>query len=329
MEGFVERSVAWLEARLREAGRSRTGEVAEARVRPWGTVLSAPTGEGRVWLKVPGMGSRYEPALHELLARVVPGRVPELIAADPAEGLLLLADAGAALNQVVAGPELIEVLAAALPHYARLQRAMVPYAGEMLAAGVPDMRAAALPAHFDHALHVAEAFAAAGSEPDRAAARLRELSGVRERVRGWCERLERAVVPVSVDHNDLHANNVLVEPGSGHVRFADWGDAVVGHPFAGLAITLGTVAARHELGAGDPATARLRDAYLAEFADLAPHADLVAELELACRLTAITGALTWERALAGASPAVRARYAGDPLRRLSALTHESWLTAPF
>ena len=42
---------------------------------------------------------------------------------------------------------------------------------------------------------------------------------------------------------------------------------------------------------------RARDAYLGEFRDLGPHAELVATLELACRVAKVARALTWERAL--------------------------------
>lgn len=322
-----DRAVAWLDERLAAAGRVRTGEVTTRRERPWGTVLSAPTGQGTVWLKMPGPGLRYEPALHRLLARVVPDRVPELLAADPGAGLLLLADAGATLNKVEDGAELIEALAEALPHYARLQRALTPYAAELVAAGVPDMRPHVLPERFEEALRVAAAYSAA--QPDPAGARrdeetLRAIARLRDAVREWSERLRRGVVPPTVDHNDLHANNVLVGAG-GHVRFADWGDAVVGHPFTGMKVTLGVLARRRGLADGDPVIVRLRDAYLAGFADLAAKETLVGELELACRMDGITGTLTWNRALADLGPRRAGEYVGDPLRRLRALTTRSWL----
>ena len=45
----------------------------------------------------------------------------------------------------------------------------------------------------------------------------------------------------SLDHGDLHGNNVLVASGDGPIRLFDWGDAVVAHPFATLTTTLGSI----------------------------------------------------------------------------------------
>ena len=61
---------------------------------------------------------------------------------------------------------------------------------------------------------------------------------------------------------------------------------------------------------------RVRDAYLAEFADLAGPAELAETLELACRVARIARALVWDRAL---------RPGGDDTGFEFA---ESWLRAP-
>jgi Ser/Thr protein kinase RdoA (MazF antagonist) len=123
---------------------------------------------------------------------------------------------------------------------------------------------------------------------------------------GWSAQLAASPVPASVDHGDLHARNVLV--GGGAVRFLDWGDAAVAHPFASLLVPMAAAAGQ---------AARLLRAYLAEFADLAPPAQLVTEADLACRLAQIARVLTWVRAVGvdGADP----RFARAPLETLAAL----------
>ena len=67
----------------------------------------------------------------------------------------------------------------------------------------------------------------------------------------------------------------------------------------------------------DPRVHRMRDAYLAEFADLADHAELVETLELACRVGRIARALTWDRA-------VRAGEDDDAVE-----VEEDWRRVPF
>ena len=190
-----------------------------------------------MWLKATGPEVAFEVRLYELLVRVAPERVLTPLATDPARGWLLLPDGGPSLAD--RGID----IAAALPVYARLQLDLAPHLEELLALGVADMRPAAMPERFEEALE------AIGGD-DRVAA-------LRPAVADWCERLAASPVPASLDHNDLHAFNVLAGE-----RFYDWGDAVVAHPFASHA--------RARMGRyrrGGPR--RLRDAYLEPFEEFA------------------------------------------------------------
>ena len=259
-------AVAWLDQQLAAAGSERTGEVEQPHLRPWATVLSAPTTAGTVWLKAAAPATAFEVALYGLLARRVPDRVLTPIAADPERGWLLLPDGGLSLGAQGAGAE---SLVTALAEYGRLQRRLEPAVEEMLALGVPDMRPAVMVERFH------EALAAAGGYP--------EVEALVPAVAGWCERLAASPLLPSLDHNDLHPWNILGGP-----RYYDWGDSVVAHPFAAMLVPLRMMRAGREAA---------RDAYLDVFADLAPRAELVETLELARRVATIARALTWERAI--------------------------------
>ncbi len=183
-------------------------------------------------------------------------------------------------------------LAAALVRYGELQRELAPHAGELLDAGVADMRPEAMPARFEEAL---EATRTDGELWERIAAR-------RPVVAEWCARLAESPIPASLDHNDLHPSNVL-----GGERFYDWGDSVVAHPFAVALVPLEFF--------DDPAP--VRDAYLRGFGD---PAALAPTLELACRVAIIARALIWERALRAAreqGEEIEERFANAPLETLA------------
>jgi hypothetical protein len=75
-------AVAWLDERLAAAGIERTGDVEQPHLRPWATVLRAPTSTGPVWLKAAGPGTAFEVGLYELLSRVSPDHVLTPIATD-------------------------------------------------------------------------------------------------------------------------------------------------------------------------------------------------------------------------------------------------------
>jgi hypothetical protein len=312
-----ETAVAWIDDRLAEAGLERAGAVEQPRVRPWATVLRVPVAGGAVWFKAAGPGTAFEVPLYALLARVVPGRVLTPVAADAHRGWILLPDGGPSLGECLDGDALTHALETALPQYARLQRELAPHTDEMLAAGVPDMRPDRMPERFEQALAVADRYVARrGTGGDREA--LVRLGALRPTVARWCARLAAAPGPASVDHNDLHPRNILFDAAGGldPARFYDWGDAVLAHPFASLLYALGSV--QGDLLGVDvpPATRRMRDAYLGEFADLGGPDELAETVALACRVGVIARALTWDRAVqAGVD---------DP----AAEVDEDWLRAP-
>ena len=198
----------------------------------------------------------------------------------------------------------VEGLAAALcevlPQYAELQRALAPRAGAILALGAPDMRPEVMPERFEEAMEVT------ARQAGRSDVHVR-LAAHREAVAEWCVRLAQSPGPISLDHNDLHAWNVL---GAGTFRFFDWGDSVVAHPFASMLLPLTDLRNRADEDAG----LRLRDAYLEAWSDLAPHAELVATLELAVRVGWIARAHTWLRAVGDAT---EERWATAPLQSLA------------
>jgi hypothetical protein len=292
-------AVAWIDDRLAEVGLERAGAVEQPRVRPWATVLRVPVAGGAMWFKAAGPGTAFEVPLYALLARVVPGRVLTPVAADADRGWILLPDGGPWLASV-------EGLGAALVEYGRLQRELEPHVGAMLALGVPDMRPAAMPVRFGEALE-----AAGGGDP----ATLRRIAAMEPIVRGWCERLAASPLSPSIDHNDLHPRNVLVDA-AGVIRYYDWGDSVIAHPFAAALVPFGMV--RRALG--DGALERARDAYLDVFSDRGPRAELGELLELACHVAKIARALTWHRALQAAreqGEPVDPEWADAPLQTLA------------
>ena len=69
-----------------------------------------------------------------------------------------------------------------------------------------------------------------------------------------------------------------------------------------MLVPLGWAQRRLAVSLHAPELARIRDAYLRVFSDLAPHAELVATLGLACRVGKVARALTWTRAVAQSDP---------------------------
>jgi hypothetical protein len=309
-QAWRELATGWVDDKLGEAGIKRTGDVTQPRVRPWGTVLTADTSAGPVWMKAPGPETVFEVSLYKLLQKVVPEWIVPPIAVDVERGWLLLPDGGTTLR--ASGKDPVEGMVRVLPQYAQLQRELMPHVQGLLDAGVVDMRAPIMLQRFDEAV---EACARRGRTEviERIAAR-------RDVVAAWCSELAGLSIPASLDHNDLHTNNVLVD--GDRARFYDWGDSVVAHPFASMIVGLRGMTLMHGFAPDDPIMRRLRDAYLAAFSDLASHKELVRQMELACRVGMIARTLVWERALQSAGG--HSDFEDAPLRTLQSVLADEW-----
>lgn len=314
--GWLAHATAWIDERLAEAGLHRTGDVEQRSLRPWAAVWRVPSSGGPAWLKATGPQASFEVGLYELLHSVAPERVLAPLAVSRRRSWVLLPDGGESLGERLEAPALVGALADALPAYARLQLDLAPHATELLELGVSDMRPEIMPSRFDEAVNAVRSYIERRADAVERA-ELEKVVAMRATVVRWCERLARSTVQPSLDHNDLHAWNIL---GDGRdVRFYDWGDSVVAHPFASM-LALGWVPM------SDADRTRLRDAYLTPFLDLASHDALVEDLELACRVGKIARALTWHRSVSSYDPGeVEERWLSGPRESLVSLLEDSWL----
>ena len=97
-DAWRQEAVAWLDERLAADGTRRVGEVTQPHLRPWATVLRAPTTRGVVWLKAAGPETAFEVELYGLLERVVPERILVPVARDAERGWMVLPDGGVRLG---------------------------------------------------------------------------------------------------------------------------------------------------------------------------------------------------------------------------------------
>ena len=292
-------------------------------MRPWSTVLRIPTDAGPVWCKALGPGTAHEA---RLLAAFATWRTPGIvapIAIDSERAWILLPDGGPTLRQTRpdgSGDHDLGAWERIVPEYAALQRSTETHASELLAMGVPDGRPEALGVAFSRLLDRDDLW-----EPDRmdpedrdavvaARPRLRELGPW---VAAAAAELGRSGIAATIQHDDLHGGNIFVGPDG--VRFFDWGDASVAHPFGTLTVTLNSIAHRTGMTPDDPRLDRVRDAYLESWTGVHPRADLDAIVELALDLGRISRAASWERSLAGLAPEAMDGQGGAPAAWLADL----------
>ena len=183
------------------------------------------------------------PALYEVLQRRCAGHVLDPIALDVDRGWLLLPDGGRTLRDVegathrprAVGADARRVRAAAT--VARAVRRRAARRGRPgRRAGASCRRSATRCSTTRELLLVGEADGL--TEPTS----WWRLASTRRSTPSSCARLDAFGIAPTLQHDDLHDNNVFAPsaPG-GPLRVFDWGDAVVGHPFGTLLVTLRVV----------------------------------------------------------------------------------------
>jgi hypothetical protein len=270
----------WIDERLGELGRTRTGELEQPHVRTWSTALRVPTDGGVVWFKATVPGLAHEAPLTALLAERRPDVVPPPLAWDPTTGWMISDDAGARLRDVEPEERWLAGWHDVLPRYAALQVELTGDADRLVALGVPDRRLATLPEQY------AALMDELTCEPEDA----RRFRDAQPHVVDLCAELASYGVGETVQHDDLHDAQVFVR--DGRYRVLDWGDACVSHPFFTLSVTFEGLLSWGLHDVEDSVDTRpFRDEYLAPFAAAYPGVDLVAALQPALRLGWISRAL--------------------------------------
>jgi hypothetical protein len=249
------------------------GPLEHVQTEPWAIVFRAPIDGGVVWFKACAPRQSFEvPLTASLSSRS--SVVTEVLAHDVERRWLLMADAGEPLRALGNPPERWLEL---LPAYAELQAGETRHVEQHLAAGVPDLRLARLPVLYEEVLR-----AELPLDPAERSA----LEALRVRLPELCEELDADGIGPSVQHDDLHMNNVYVKGGT--LRVLDWGDASIGHPFFSLFETFRFLVEENGLAPGDPWFARLREAYLEPWGSVDPRA-----FARALRIAGLAHAIAW------------------------------------
>ena len=251
-----------------------TGPLEHVQTEPWATVFRATLGDRAVWFKACAPHQAFEVWLTAALSARWHGTVTDVLARDVDRRWLLMADAGEPLRALGNPPERwLDVL----PRYAELQIGEAEHVEEHLATGVPDLRIERIPLLAEELLD---------AELPLPAEERSALERFASRSDALCEELDGAGIGPSIQHDDLHMNNVYVEEDA--LRVLDWGDASVAHPFFSLFETFRFLDEMNGLRPGDPWFARVRDAYLEPWGG-----DHRATFDLALRIAGLAHAIAW------------------------------------
>ena len=300
----------WIAA---EVGPVRSLE--QAKLRVWASVWVAETDDRRFFAKQNCELQGFEAALVATLAELAPDRVVPVTASDPERGLLLTPDQGQVLGAAAADDDL-EVWERVLVAGGELQRELEPHVDRLIAAGVTTLTPGDAPGYVEQRLDDLSSLAEGDPMviPSDEADALRALLPT---VCRWADEVAALALPVTLNHNDLHENNVFAVGDT--LRFFDFADSLLTEPLGVLLIPLNMLSHRLEAGPDDPRLRRLADAALEVWSDRVPMAELRAALPAALQLARLGRAESWARCCASMSDAELAEWGDTVPRWLSTL----------
>lgn len=315
-QNFLDQAFAWIMEQTDHLAIPISGPITQLHVRPWSTVFVVPTESARLLFKATIAAWIHEARLTHAISRWSPALTPEVLAADLNRNWLLMRDGGTSLRTVLKQDGDSSHWARAIRRYAHLQQSLVPRAPNLIALGAADRRLEGLPEQFIALL------------ADSAAVRLGKSDGLTDvdhqalvalipLFKSQCARLADFGIAETIQHDDLHDNNILLNSGEGEpYLFFDWGDSCVGHPFFSLVVALRSVG----WTLGEAQAEALRDtmcsAYLAAWSDLLSQDDLKHALQLALKIGIVCRTLTWHRLLPGIDPTFESDLSGYVARWL-------------
>jgi hypothetical protein len=262
----------------------------QQKLRGWATVWRVETADGVWFAKQNCPGQQIEPPLMATLARLTPDRVVPVTAAK--DGFLLTPDQGEVFYETAGGD--LENWVRLAREAALLQRELVPHHGELKGLGLSQLRPEEA---VDYVSARIEQYAALAADDPRVLAPevADRLRGHLPVVRRWAEEVAALGLPLTLNHNDLHENNVFDV--DGRLRFFDFGDAWVTEPLGVLLVPLNILGEKLEAADDDPRLWQVADAALEVWSDLVPPSDLRAALPAALSLGRLGRVESWARCL--------------------------------
>ena len=281
--GWFAEAALWMQTRLHEAGYALHGPIEQLKgAWSWSSLLKAETDKGAVYFKADYQRPPQEAAVILKLAERWPLHVPQVIAASPERGWMLLPDFGGI------GLETLETgdYFSAVSQFAQIQRGAAAGLDDWKRLGCSDMTPATLLRLTERLL--ADPAVLSHGKDGLSREERTTLESKLPQIAQLLDRLALSGLPPTISNEDFRAGNVVVRDGV--CLFYDWSGTVITHPFFGINYFLNRMVRTQSedrlLWRSDLQDTRreLASAFLSQWADDAEWNQLVSEFWLCRRL---------------------------------------------
>jgi len=248
--------IAWTKKQLIALGYKIIDGPIVLRDMPWSKVSLFKTPKGLVYLKQMAAPFAIEPKILQFIHENFSTAVTEMIVMNEQLSCFLMKDAGQVLRDIQKQNFQIQLFCNALKTHAQIQIASVPFVESFILMSVNDWRLKKLPDLYRDFVAREHLLEAAGVNKYE----IEMLQNVSPQMQILCEQLSAYNIPETIEHNDFHDNNILIQ--DDRITINDWGDACISHPFLSLATALNSAKRNHNFKKTDSRYLQAQNAYL-------------------------------------------------------------------
>lgn len=282
-------ALTWAQTHLEKAGYTIHGPALALREMPWSKVYQFSTSQGFIYFKQMAPIFSIETTVLEILTTISSENIPKVIATNSALNCFLMFPAGNVLRNELKNHYQIELVSEVFKAYTKLQKAAIEIVPAFLKAKIQDWRLEQLPHLYLQLMSNEDMLISDGITK----AEIESLKKLHHKFTAWCSQLSEYAIPETIEHNDFHDNNILIE--NQHITINDWGDTTISHPLFSLASWLNSASRHHGIKETDQQYSLIKNAYLENWHQYANKEKLLDAFSVANKLRPIQFALNFTR----------------------------------
>ncbi len=281
--------IAWTKKQLIALGYKIIDGPIVVRDMPWSKVSRFKTSKGSVYLKQMAAPFVIEPKILQFMHENFSTAVTEVIAMNEQLSCFLMKDAGQVFRDIQKQNFQTQLFCNALKIHAQIQIASVSFVESFILMSVNDWRLKKLPDLYGDFVTREHLLEAAGLSKYE----IEMLQNFSPQMQILCEQLSAYNIPETIEHNDFHDNNILIQ--DDRITINDWGDACISHPFLSLATALNSAKRNHNFKKTDSRYFQAQSAFLESWLDYGTIDELRKAFLIAEKLSYFQFALSFSR----------------------------------
>jgi hypothetical protein len=279
----------WVEGEAKHVGLRVTGKFRQLNASSSFSLIRFETDGSALWFKAVGEPNLHEFAITRILADLLPGHLPAILATHAEWKAWLTTEFAGIHPHANSG---IDTWIAVTKRLAEIQIASSEKTLHLLDAGCHDTRVSRLAEKIDPFLEAMAGLMAQQTKASPSPLSPGELSALGKQLHRIFSDLRQSGIPNTLSHLDLNPGNILVS--DSQCVFLDWAEACVGHPFVAFEYLLEHL--RRLRAKDDFLEARLAAIYTTpwqRFADPQTIAEATGVAPLLAVFTCAVAAETW------------------------------------